>query len=91
VTALPLQQCSTAESASGLCRYEFAAPAWYQARSGPIFVIVLRAPCRGDDLCISAANLAGLPAPSAVRTVGLLQVYVYADDVFAALPMATRP
>ena len=90
-TALPLQQCSTATSATGLCRYEFAAPAWYQTRPGPIFVIVLRAPCLGDDLCISAANLAALPAPEAVRTVGLLQVYVYADDVFAALPMATRP
>ena len=48
------------------------------------------APCR-DDLCISAANLAGLPALSAVHTVGLLQVYVYADDVFAALPRAARP
>jgi hypothetical protein len=90
-TALPLQQCSTAESATGLCRYEFAAPAWYRTRPGPVFVIVLRAPCRGDDLCISGANLAGLPTPSAVHTVGLLQVYVYADDVFAALPMATRP
>jgi len=89
--ALPLQQCSAGTSATGLCRYEFAAPAWYQERPGPVFVIVLRAPCRGDDLCISAANLAGLPSPEAVRTVGLLQVYVYADDVFAALPTATHP
>ncbi len=91
VTALPLQQCTTAEGAPGLCRYEFAAPAWYEAQLGPIFVIVLRPPCSGDDLCISASNLSGLPAPEEIRTVGLLQVYVYAHDVLAGLPMATRP
>ena len=91
VTALPLQQCTTAAGAPGLCRYEFAARAFYQAQPGPIFVIVLRAPCSGDDLCISASNLSGLTAPEEIRTVGLLQVYVYAHDVFADLPMATRP
>jgi hypothetical protein len=90
VTALPLQQCSTA-GAPGLCRYEFAAPAWYLPQSGAIFVIVLRESCSGDDLCISAANLAGLPPPQSIHTVGLLQVYVYTHDVFAGLPMATKP
>lgn len=68
-----------------------AAPAWYDAQSGPIFVIVLRAACSGDDLCISATNLAGLPPPEQIRTVGLLQVYVYAHDAFADLPTAKRP
>jgi hypothetical protein len=91
VTALPLQQCTSAAGAPGLCRYEFAAPAWYQAQSGPIFVIVLRGTCSGDDLCLSASNLSGLAAPEEIRTVGLLQVYVYAHDVFAGLPMAARP
>ena len=75
---------------AGLCRYEFAAPAWYQAQSGPIFVIVLRASCSGDDLCISASNLSSLPAPEQIRTVGLLQVYVYAHDVFASLRSALQ-
>ena len=91
VTALPLQQCTTAAGAPGLCRYEFAAPAWYQAQSGPIFVIVQRVPCSGDDLCISASNLSGLAAPEEIRSVGLLEVYVYARDVFTGLAMATRP
>jgi hypothetical protein len=90
VTALPLQQCRTTAGAQGLCRYEFAAPAWYQAQAGPIFVIVLRAPCSGDDLCIGASNLEGLAPPDEIRNVGLLQVYVYAHDVFAGLPMASR-
>jgi hypothetical protein len=91
VTALPLQQCNTAAGVPGLCRYEFAAPAWYQPQSGAIFVIVARTSCSGDDLCISASNLAGLAPPETIRTVGLLEVYVYAHDVFADLPMATRP
>jgi hypothetical protein len=44
-----------------------------------------------DGLRTTVATLAGLPSPEAVRTVGLLQVYVYADDVSAALPTATHP
>jgi hypothetical protein len=84
ITALPLQQC-----ASGLCRYEFAAPAWYRRQPGPVFVIVQAAPCAPDNLCIDAANLEGFPSPESVRKVGLLRIYVYADDVFAGLPTAT--
>jgi hypothetical protein len=61
----------------------------YQAQSKPVFVIVLRGSCDGDDLCIDTANLASLPTPEYVRTVGLLQVDVYARDVFADLPRAT--
>jgi len=84
ITALPLQQC-----ASGLCHYEFAAPAWYQPEPGPVFVIAQASPCTNDSLCVSVANLLRLPAPESVRTVGLLRVYVYARDVFASLPIAT--
>jgi hypothetical protein len=84
ITALPLQQC-----ASGLCHYEFAAPAWYQPQPGPVFVVAQASPCTNDSLCIDAANLVGLPAPESVRAVGLLRVYVYARDVFASLPTAT--
>jgi len=91
VTVLPLQQCADQRSALGLCAYEFAAPAWYVARAGPVFVVVLRGSCNRDDLCIDASNLASLPPPVAVRNVGLLQVDVYAHDVFAGLPMASRP
>jgi hypothetical protein len=84
ITALPLQQC-----ASGLCHYEFAAPAWYRPQPGPVFVIAEASPCTNDSLCIDSASLAGLPAPESVRAVGLLRVYVYARDVFASLPAAT--
>lgn len=84
ITTLPLQQC-----ASGLCHYEFAAPAWYQPQPGPVFVVAQASPCTNDSLCIDAANLVGLPAPESVRAVGLLRVYVYARDVFASLPTAT--
>lgn len=34
-------------------------------------------------------NLLALPPPETIRRVGLLQVYVYARDVFARLPIAT--
>jgi hypothetical protein len=54
-----------------------------------VFVIALRGSCDGDDLCIDTANLASLPKPAYVRTVGLLQVDVYAHDMFADLPRAT--
>jgi hypothetical protein len=91
ITALPLQQCAPGSGVPTLCRYEFAAPAWYRLNPGPVFVIVLRGACIHDDLCIDTGNLAGLPPPEAIRTVGLLQVYVYAHDVFADLPVATRP
>ncbi|MFI5287588.1 MAG: hypothetical protein ACHQ4F_14895 [Candidatus Dormibacteria bacterium] len=84
ITALPLQQC-----ASGLCRYAFAAPAWYQRQPGPVFVIVQASACSHDTLCIDASNLEGLPPPESVHAVGLLRVYIYAQDVFAGLPMAT--
>jgi hypothetical protein len=88
VSVLPLQSCSDASGSASLCRYQYAAPASFDVRSGPTFVIVLRGSCVNDDLCIDVANLAGLPAPVAVRTVGLLQVDVYATDVFAGLPVA---
>ena len=88
VSVLPLQSCPDASGTTGLCRYQYAAPASFDARPGPTFVIVLRASCRNDDLCIDASNLAELPAPESVRTVGLLQVDVYATDVFAGLPVA---
>lgn len=91
ITALPLQQCADQSVAPGLCVYEFAAPAWYLARPGPVFVVVLRDSCTHDDLCIDAADLVGLPPPEAVRDVGLLQVDVYAHNVFAGLPVASRP
>ena len=86
ITTLPLQQC-----ASGLCRYEFAARAWYRRQPGPVFVIVQAAPCASDNLCIDAANLERFPSPESVRDVGLLRIYVYADDVFAGLPTASPP
>jgi hypothetical protein len=89
ITALPLQQCAVASAVAGLCGYEFAAPAWYHPQPGAVFVIVLGASCIHDNLCIDAGNLASLPPPEAIRTVGFLQVYVYARDVFADLPMAT--
>jgi hypothetical protein len=89
ISALPLQTCADAAGGSQLCRYAYAPPALYQAQSGPVFVIVLRGSCDGDDLCINAANLASLPKPELVRTVGLLQVEVYTHDAFADLPRAT--
>lgn len=89
ISALPLQQCTVPSSVRGLCAYEFAAPAWYRPQPGAVFVIVLRASCIHDDLCIDATKLASLPPPVAIRNVGFLQVYVYAQDVFAHLPMAT--
>jgi hypothetical protein len=89
ISALPLQQCAVPSSVQGLCAYEFAAPAWYHAQPGAVFVIVLRTPCIHDNLCIDATNLASLPQPVAIRNVGFLQVYVYARDVFAHLPIAT--
>ena len=88
VSVLPLQSCTDASGSAKLCRYQYAAPASFAVRSGPTFVIVLRGSCRSDDLCIDASNLAALPAPEAVRTVGLLQVDVYATDVFAGIPVA---
>lgn len=88
VSSLPIQQCTVASSVPGLCAYEFAAPAWYRPQPGAIFVIVLRASCIHDNLCIDAANLASLPPPEAIRNVGFLQVYVYAQDVIGQLPMA---
>ena len=94
ITALPLQRCTAATGATGvkgICRYEFAPPAWYRAQSGPVFLIVLRDSCFNNDACIGVHNLAGLPPPESVRTVGLLQVNIYAHDVFASLPVATRP
>jgi hypothetical protein len=87
VSVLPLQSCTDPSGSTGLCRYQYAAPASFDVRPGPTFVIVLRGSCRNDDLCIDASNLAGLPAPESVRTVGLLQVDVYATDVFAGLPV----
>jgi hypothetical protein len=89
ISALPLQTCPLAAGATQLCRYAYAPPALYRAQSGPVFVIVLRGSCEGDDLCINTANLASLPTPELVRTVGRLQVDVYAQDAFAALPRAT--
>ncbi len=71
--------------------YEFAAPAWYTTRSGPVFVVALAASCYNNDLCINVASLATLPKPEAVHAVGLLRVYVYSHDVLAGLPVATRP
>ena len=91
IEALPLQRCTHSTGVRGLCRYEFAAPAWYRAQPGPIFVVAITASCYNNDLCINTANLAALPKPETVRTVGLLQVYVYSRDVLADLPMATRP
>jgi hypothetical protein len=91
ITALPLQQCAERRAVSGLCAYEFAAPAWYVAQPGAVFVIVSRDACTHDDLCIDAGSLAGLPAPEAVRNVGLLQVYVYAYDVLAGVRVASSP
>ncbi len=89
ISALPLQTCADEAGTDQLCRYAYAPPALYQAQSKPVFVIVLRGSCDGDDLCIDTANLASLPRPEYVRTVGLLQVDVYARDVFADLPRAT--
>jgi hypothetical protein len=86
ISALPLQSCTDASGAPALCRYEYAPPALYQAQPGPVFVIVVRGSCDGDDLCIDTANLDGLPKPELVRTVGLLQVDVFAHDAFADLP-----
>ena len=91
ITALPLEQCRSASGVKGLCHYEFSAPAWFTAQPGPVFVVALTDSCYNNDLCINVANLAAFPKPETVRTVGLLQVYVYAHDVFAGLPMATRP
>lgn len=91
ISSLPLQQCTTPSGVPGLCAYEFAAPAWYRAAPGPVFVIVLRGSCTHDSLCIDAGNLASLPPPATVRTVGFLQIDVYAHDVFAHLPVATGP
>ena len=88
VSVLPLQSCTNASGSAGLCRYQYAAPASFDVQPGPAFVIVLRGSCLNDDLCIDTSNLAGLPAPESVRTVGLLQVDVYATDVFAGLPVA---
>jgi hypothetical protein len=85
ITALPLQQCG-----SGLCRYAFAAPAWYQRQPGSVFVIVQVSGCSHDPLCIDAANLEGLPPPESVHAVGPLRVYVYPHDVFAGLPAAAN-
>jgi hypothetical protein len=89
IAALPLQTCTNAAGATRLCRYAYAPPAVYRAQSGPVFVIVLRGSCDGDDLCINSTDLASLPEPESVRTVGLLQVDVYAHDAFAGLPQAT--
>ncbi|MGA7987758.1 MAG: hypothetical protein WCB51_05105 [Candidatus Dormiibacterota bacterium] len=91
ITALPLQQCRSSAGVKTLCHYEFSAPAWFTAKPGPVFVVALTGSCYNNDLCINVANLAAFPKPEAVRTVGLLQVYVYADDIFAGLPIATRP
>ena len=91
ISALPLERCTYATGVRGLCRDEYAAPAWYRAQPGPIFVVAITASCYNNDLCINTANLAALPKPETVRTVGLLQVYVYSRDVLADLPMATRP
>jgi hypothetical protein len=89
ISALPLQTCANEAGTDQLCRYAYAPPALYLAQSGPVFVIALRGSCDGDDLCIDTANLASLPKPAYVRTVGLLQVDVYAHDMFADLPRAT--
>jgi hypothetical protein len=91
ITALPLQRCAGASGIKGLCRYEFAAPAWYRSQPGPVFLIVLRDSCFNNDACISVSDLAALPPPESVHNVGLLQVVIYAHDVFGDLPMATRP
>jgi hypothetical protein len=91
ITALPLQQCTASSGVRGLCAYEFAAPASYGAAPGAVFVIVLRGSCTHDDLCIDAGNLATLPTPETIRSVGFLQIYVYAHDVFAHLRVATGP
>jgi hypothetical protein len=93
IAAVPLQRCARASGVPALCHYEFASPAWYRAQSGPVFLIILRGAdsCADDDLCLDARSLADLPPPEVTRTVGLLQVNVYASDVFAGLPMATRP
>lgn len=87
ISVLPLQTCTDASGVTGLCRYEFAPPALYRTQPGPVFVVALSVPCEGDKLCISVADLADLPKPEAVRTVGLLQVYVYAHDSFAQRPV----
>ena len=91
ITALPLEQCRADSGVKTLCHYEFSAPAWFTAQPGPVFVVALTGSCYNNDLCINVANLSAFPKPEAVRTVGLLQVYVYANDVFASLPIATRP
>lgn len=91
ITALPLQQCTISSSVPGLCTYEFAAPSWYRAAPGAVFVIVLRGSCTYDNLCIDAGNLGSLPPPETIRSVGFLQIYVYAHDVFAHLAVATTP
>jgi hypothetical protein len=52
--------------------------------------VALRGSCYNDDLCISASDLADLPNREQVRTIGLLQVYVYPRDVFADLPVAAN-
>ncbi len=90
ITSLPLQSCTTASGVTTVCRYEYAPPALYRAQPGPVFVIVLRGSCDGDTLCIDSANLIGLPQPAFTRTVGLLQVDVYAHDTFADLPQVGR-
>ena len=91
IQALPLQRCTDASGVHGLCRYEFAASAWYRTQPGPVFVVALTVSCRRNDLCINVSDLDDLPKPIAVRTVGLLQVDVYSSDVLAGLPMATSP
>src|SRR5487761_1415638 len=69
-----------------LCRYEFAPTALYQPQGGPVFLVVLGVPCQHDDLCLDAGDLTGLPVPQAEVPVGHLVVYVFRNDVFAALP-----
>jgi hypothetical protein len=92
IAALPLQRC-TRGSVRTLCHYEFASPAWYRTQPGPVFLIILRGSgtCFNDDACLDARSLADLPPPEVTRIVGLLQVNVYARDVFAGLPTATAP
>ena len=87
VSVLPLQPCRYASGATGLCRFQHAAPASYAPRPGPVFIIVLRGSCH-DDLCVDVSNLAALPAPVDVREVGLVQVDVYSRDIFGGLPVA---
>lgn len=83
--SLPLQRCSP-YGAPRLCRYEFAPTALYQPQGGPVFLVVLGVPCQHDDLCLDAGDLTGLPVPQAEVPVGHLVVYVFRNDVFAALP-----